>query len=446
MRKGLPVLFAVRVKASVAAVVFSWATGSLAQTAAPTQPPAFRLEVHGFTTGSVYAQDASLNLGGGQGALWVNPQSPTAPAPKEDRLVLGGDVRQTRFNFSVVGPQVFDGATPKALLEIDFFGNFGSGPYGNVSLSPRMRLAYAELNWGATRIQFGQNNDLIIAMIPVSLAHIAYPVSYGSGSVGWRRVAVWGYHTFGDIKDKDATKVEFAWEVGRSQWNDSGAVGTATCSAAAPCVGNGIGQSSVGASGDVYGNSLGAASGLPAVEARLSLLGGQTYSAWIAGHYNKVDRSGQGASPTTSATGISSDLDVIVGNVGAKVVAGPLTVLGSAFVGKNTAPLVGSFIQFSGRGDVHEWGAWIQAGYNFTKELSLWGYIGSEQLNRNEGLAASFKVLGETTSGALLQYRDGGYAVGAEWFHFRTATVAPVAGLDTTLNGNQLLLSGNYFF
>ena len=66
--------------------------------------------------------------------------------------------------------------------------------------------------------------------------------------------------------------------------------------------------------------------------------------------------------------------------------------------------------------DIHEWGAWGQAGYNFTKELSLWGFAGTDHPSDKNLLAingngATFKTRNVTTAG-MLQYRDGGYALG----------------------------------
>lgn len=399
--------------------------------------------MHGFVGGTLFVQDANLGPSEGGQALYVNNQGATTKAPNQDRLVFSGDVRQSRFNFSLAGPKVFGGATPKGVLEIDFFNGFGAGNYGDVSILPRMRLGYAELNWGANRLQFGQNNDLIFALAPVSLAHIAFPVGYGTGNIGWRRPALWGYHTFGDLANKDAFKVEFAWEVGRSQWADSPNPAGAAAGA------NGAGNATIGAGGDKFGFGLGEASGVPAVEARLTLLAGQTLTVFVGGHWQSADRTGVDAGPVVNAAGNNtSDIQTIAGVAGFKLGAGPLTVAASGFVGKNVAPLIGSFLQFQANtiGDVHEMGGWGQLGFNFTKELSLWGFAGVDMPNRADALAAGFTRLQNVTTAGLLQYRDGGFAVGAEWFHFHTTTVAPAGFGDGALDGNQFMLTGLYFF
>ena len=113
---------------------------------------------------------------------------------------------------------MFGGAVPKAVVEFDMFGSSEfqpTGSYGDVSIIPRIRVAYAELNWGngSTIIQIGQQNMLTIGTIPQSLSHIAFPATYAAGTVGWRQPGIWGWHTFGDD-----LKFEFAWSIQKSGW------------------------------------------------------------------------------------------------------------------------------------------------------------------------------------------------------------------------------------
>ena len=44
-----------------------------------------------------------------------------------------------------------------------------------------------------------------------------------------------------------------------------------------------------------------------------------------------------------------------------------------------STPTVGAFS--TGAGDVHNMGGWAQAGWNFTKELSLWGLVGHDRIS-----------------------------------------------------------------
>ena len=95
---------------------------------------------HGLAGVSFYVQDTPTFVLNGDGPLLAL----TKPA---SGFTTGADIRQSRFNFSVAGPKVLGGATPKAVLEIDFFGLNSPGGYGEVSVYSRVRLAYAELNW-----------------------------------------------------------------------------------------------------------------------------------------------------------------------------------------------------------------------------------------------------------------------------------------------------------
>ena len=156
-------------------------------------------------------------------------------------------------------------------------------------------------------------------------------------------------------------------------------------------------------------------------------------------------------------------------NVGGKATVGPLQLAATGFTGKNLAPLVGNFLQFQGNsvGDVHGMGGWVQAGFNFTKQLSVWGFIGAEKPKQAEAIAAGFTRLSNITTTGMLQFRDstklGGvssdYAIAFEWVHMRTrtrlyanatstppVTAATAAANSGDLDGNQYIVSGNYFF
>lgn len=414
-----------------------------AKPAPAPSPSPFTFALHGFVSMSAYQQDAVFGLSEGQQALFVSAE------PATDKNALGFDVRQSRFNLSLKGPAVLGGATPSGVLEFDFFQGFGAGAFGDVSLLNRMRLAYSELNWGNHRLAFGQMNDLVFAMAPVSLAHIAFPLGYGTGNIGWRRPGVFGFHSFGTPD----LKVELAWEVGRSQWNDAA---------------TGIGAN---APNTPAGVSLGEASSLPATEARLTVSSGTLFSAFAAGHWNRVDLNGAGFSG-----GVGS-LDVLAVNAGGKLALGPLTVAATGFTGKNTGPLLGNLVQLqaggaSGAGtgagapaatkkDVSSWGGWAQAGLNVTKELSAWAFYGLQKVNEDDAKAASLLVpaaataqftrLENQTTDLMLQYRDGGYALGLEWIHMKTKTAAYAAGTNVftgskDLSGNEYMASANYFF
>ena len=386
------------------------------------KPPAFVFELHGFISTTGYFQDAQFAAaGGGQSALFITgtsgvaPNAPGGQAWTADKPVFGFDIRQTRLNFSVRGPAVMGGAVPKAVVEFDLFGSSefaGTGAYGDVSIIPRVRVAYVELNWesGKHILQIGQQNMLIIGAIPQSLSHIAFPATYTAGTVGWRQPGFWGWHTFGDD-----TKFELAWSVQRSGWANTALV---------------------------EGLNAGVSSGLPAFEARGKVMFGKAFNAWLSGHWQTVDRNGPNqVSPQNSY----NDLQTVLGTVGVSGNLGPLAYSGSAWYGKNAGPMLGHVLQFnpaSYQGNIFGYGVWGQVGMNVTKNMSAWFTYGIDHPQFSDIIAAGLTRLRNQNLVAMVRYMDGGFAFGAEWLYTRTTDTRSI----DPLIGNQISVTGNYFF
>jgi hypothetical protein len=389
------------------------------------KPPAFVFELHGFISTTGYFQDAQFAVaGGGQSALFltgttgVAPNTPAGQAWTGDKPVFGFDIRQTRLNFSVRGPAVMGGAIPKAVAEFDLFGSSefaGTGAFGDVSVLPRIRTAYVELNWGEGRhiLQIGQQNMLTIGIIPQSLSHIAFPATYTAGTVGWRQPGVWGC---------DDLKFEFAWSVQRSGWANTV---------------------------QHEGLNDGVSSGLPAFEARGKLMFGKAFNVWLSGHWQQVDTNGPNQIATPNSNG---DLVTTLGVLGVNGNIGPVAYAGSAWYGKNAGPLLGNILQFTPtagftnyRVDIFGYGAWGQVGMNVTKNMSAWFTYGIDhpvyenifQIN-----SAAVTRLRNQNMVAMVRYQDGGFALGAEWLYTRTTDTRSI----DPLIGNQISVTGNYYF
>jgi hypothetical protein len=384
------------------------------------KPPAFVFELHGFTSMSLYFQDAQFGVGtaaaNGQQALNALKRWDT------DKPVFGADIRQTRLNFSVRGPEILGGAVPKAVVEFDLFGGDGPGGFGDVSIFPRVRLAYTELKWANTTLQFGQQNMLIVGMIPQSLRGIAFPMTYGAGTVGWRQPGIFGYHTFGGD-----TKFEFAWSIQRAGWQNT-------------VVADNVG--------------LGVSSGLPALEARGKLSFGKMLDFWIGGHWQVEDRNGPGVIEDKANW---TTLTTALGNVGLKLDTGLLVLQGSAWYGKNTYPVLGNVVQpvpATYKGDVFGYGGWGQAGLNFTKEFSIWYTFGIDHPLYSNIFAANMSIMRNINNVGMIRYQTGGFAMGAEWLYSRAtmnvaaATTNTQAQLnaDNVIKANQITATFNYYF
>ncbi len=421
--------------------------------AAPAAPaaPAFKFALKGFVSMSAAYQTGSFILSEGQQSLGSATKAASATSPA-DKDSLTFDVRQSRFNFSVQGPKVLMGATPTGVMEIDFMQGFGGGNYGDVSLLNRLRVAYGELNWGNHKLQLGQQNDLIFAMAPTSLSHIAFPLGYFTGNIGWRRPGIFGYHTLALPSD---LKVEAAWEVGRSQWAD------AATTAGAPTVSVGGAQSA-----QPGGINLGEASGAPAVEGRVTVGYAKLLTAFVGAHWQQVDLTGYGDGNAVATNGKHS-VNTTAFNGGVKLtvpVSGDmaLSIAGTGFTGKNVAPLIANFTTAAKAfnlgplgEDVTTMGWWAQAGFNLTKEFSLWGFYGAQAIDKKDfvraGYGANSAYEGNTTN-VIAMYREGGMGLSAEWIHFATkysTTVDPATSTITanrTSTSDQYMATANYFF
>jgi hypothetical protein len=404
------------------------------------KPSGPKFEFHGFVGGSLFMQDAVFQ-GYGQQVFFVTKQ------PNTDRLAFGGDARQTRLNFSLAGPQVLGGATPKAVAEIDFFSglNVGAtvgapvgapagttlpGTTGVIAVAPRLRVAYAELNWGPTVMRFGNDTDLITPFGPTSVGHIPQSFGYGAGYLSTRHVGFGLFETvpFGSMG------LELAGQVTNSL------------------------QSAT--DGDSFFGNLSKAetSGVPGFEARVRLLQKGLFEVYAAGHWNSIDRnSADDLNTPAIRASLGNTQQVVIGNVGAKVTMGPLTVQGQAYSGKNVSSEAGAGILATTpvtAGDVHEWGAWGQLGFNLTPEFSVWGFVGTEHPNYQEVVdvfGAAGARLQNVNTAAMLRYQEGGYAIALEGLHSRTKYAAVqaasrAAAPNGILEGNQLMMSGMYFF
>ena len=427
----------------VCAVIAALAATAMAEDAKPGP----KFEFHGFIGGSLFSQDAVFN-GYGQQVFFVNKQ------PNTDKLLFGGDARQTRLNFSLAGPAVFGGAIPKGVAEVDFFSALSNVPLqpwagsatsptnagtsaivtGPVATTPRLRLAYAELNWGPTILRIGQDNDLVQGSFsPTSVGHIPQSFGYGAGYIGTRHTDLGLFQTMpaGDMK------VELAFQV----------------------------QSQLGGTFDSFqaaGLTTAEASGVPGLEGRIRLIVPKTADVYVAGHWQQFDRNGvNNTLPVPKFLGTNQYANM--GTVGIKLTPGPLTVQGQGYIGKNLgngamSGGVGNTV-LNTQGDFHEYGAWGQLGFNFTPTFSAWGFVGTERAyNYNEAiktLGANVR-LANTTFVGMLRYMEGGYAVALEYIHMRTkygspqaTALVPVNGVLTpqvNMDGNQLMLSGMYFF
>jgi hypothetical protein len=424
-----------------------------------TKPFPFSFTLNGFISAMGYLQDASFYPGNGNEAI----TSPT----KVNKWFLGGDVRQTELKFVVRGPEVL-GGIPTGVVEVDFLGGNAiksvpaqstanpvtTTPMGDESVLPELRLAYVDLDWGAGTdlLRVGQFHNLLIPMIPASASHIGVPLGYGAGAIGWRAPGVTYFHGFAFSKEM---KLDIGLQVNENSWIDSEPVCTAV---ELP------GPAPMGTDCLPAGISMGEASGLPQVEARVLLASGKSDSPWpyypandwqvyLVGHWDEKVISGVG--PPLPAP-IHDNLQTYVGELGFKVQIAPVIVAGNGWYGLNSGGLFGNELQMqlptvaAAGHDVSGFGAWGQIGISLTRELSLWGFYGIDQPNADEAKAAGFTRLRNMHMAGMLAYKDGPYAIAVEFLHVLTdslvSSTMTAPARTVSIDGNQPSASAIYFF
>src|SRR5947208_6427870 len=155
------------------------------------------LTITGFINGTLF-NSRGLFSSFGQGQ---NAEIAAAPAnqPGVNQGIFDGDVRNTRINFTFNAPAVLGKWAPRATIEADFFGAFnGVPPFGDEQSQFRIRHAFVDLSNGRTTLRIGQYWAPLFgetgSFIPVSLAHIAFPVGLGASMIGWRFPGVFLFH------------------------------------------------------------------------------------------------------------------------------------------------------------------------------------------------------------------------------------------------------------
>jgi len=333
-----------------------------------------------------------------------NAEIAAAPAnqPGVNQGIVDGDVRNTRLNFTFNAPPALGKWAPRATVEADFFGAFnGVPPYGDEQPQFRIRHAFVDLSNGRTTLRIGQfwapffNTD-----IPVSLSHIPFPVGLGSGGVvGWRFPGVFLYH---DLTSTNPLKLQ---------------IQVAALKGAGPTT---TGRDSTNNIGN------GEASGVPQFETRLNLARKFTNVSWsgyVVYHIDWKDPNGTGV-PGSNITdwGVES---------GHSIAAGSFTLHGNFYYGKGLGTQFANIHQFQPQ--IRGWGAWAQAGYDFTSHWSVWADYGMDQpdyarFNTETG-GTLLRQLSHTGS-ALLRFRAGRYAAGLEYFRNVTRWNTGVASAD----------------
>lgn len=374
-----------------------------------TTAPGVSVALHGFVSASAFSQNKSFTFGNGTNAEF--------PVPGSRGSLSGMDVRNSRFWLDFSGAKFAGDWVGGGRIEMDFYGGFnGTGPYSQQQPTPRLRQAYMDLTnpVTGTTVRVGQQWELMFPIdnIPDSLSHIAFPLGFGTGMVGWRFP---GVVVMQDLNHgSDGAKWRLDLGAFEGQWNGPG--------------------------DNVNYLTAGNAGFRPQLEARLRVAD-KTWVAYAAAHYSEVNLKGVG---NTVAAPIKDKVKSVGYEVGGAWMPGPWVFKGLAYTGKGLGEIFGALSQF---GDISESGGYVQAGYKFTPNWSAYAFYGITKPDRADvlrwiGAAGRLK---NQQSALSVQYATGAYALSVEWLHDKLDSANGATATRTT-TGNQVSLNGMYKF
>ncbi|MDF4026916.1 hypothetical protein P3W24_18225 [Luteibacter sp. PPL201] len=389
--------------------------------AAPAKPsfttaPGVSVAFHGFINASAFSQSKGYTFGNGANAEYPIPGT----GGRVNDSLSGVDVRNTRFWFDFTGAKLNDQWSGGGRIEMDFFGGFnGTGAYSQQQPTPRLRQAYMDIANADTGTTFriGQMWNLMFPLeyIPQSLSHIAFPLGYGTGVIGWRYP---GIILMQDLNHgAQGVKWRFDLAVLEGSWNGPG---------------NTTNYLTAGNAGFK-----------PQVEARLTAKGGN-WQAFVAGHYSKLDLHGVDGATITP---IKSNITSSAVELGGLWTPGNFILKSAVYTGNAIGQIFGNLSQF---GDIKDKGGYLQVGYKFTPNWSAYGTYATAKPNTSDVLrwrAANTAGLLKNRQNALsLQYTAGAYDFSVEWIHSNLDSTTTNGLARQKTSANEFTLNGNYRF
>ena len=373
--------------------------------------PGLSVALHGFVAASAFSQDKSFTFGNGQNAEFPNPGT--------HGRTTGMDIRNTRFWLDFAGARFNENWSGGGRIEMDFFGGFnGTGAYSASQPTPRLRQAYMDLANASTgsTVRIGQQWDLLFPLdnVPASVTHVAFPLGYGSGMIGWRFPGVvW-------MQDLNHGSDGATWRLDLGAFNGTWS-----------------------GPGDNVNYLTGANAGVhPQLQARLHVQD-KDWLAYFVAHYSRIDLSGVEG---TAATPIARKVDSQGFEVGGNWHPGNWMFKGNLYTGKGLGQLFGGLLQY---GDIQETGGYLQVGYKFTPNWSanaFYSYVKPKRGDVVDWLGfGSVGRLQNREAAINLIYTAGAYELGLEYLHATLDTTATGA-TTTTTKGNQVSLSAKYNF
>jgi hypothetical protein len=377
-----------------------------------TTSPGLSVAFHGFIDATAFSQTKSFTYGNGQNAEFPIPGSPGD--------LSGIDVRNTRFLFDLTGAKIAGDWVGGAHLEMDFFGgNNGTGAYSQQQPLPRLRQGYMVLENPVTgsTIKIGQMWDLIFPLdnLPDSLSHIAFPLGYGTGLIGWRFPGI----IYSQLLNRptDGPQWELDLAAFQGTWDGPGS--------------------------PINYVSAGNAGFRPQIEAKIHVEQEKEWKLFLAGHWSQINLGGVG---DTEPTPIRHQFSSTAVELGGSWTPGPWVFKSVIYDGRGIGQIFGDLSQF---GDIKDEGGWVSGGYKFTSRWSANVFYAVSKPTSSEVIEwlnnGSTGLLKDRQVAASLRYTVGSYAFALECIHaLLNTTTNGVTRVSTS--GNQVNLSAMYTF
>jgi len=267
-----------------------------------------------------------------------------------------------------------------------------------------------------TTWRIGQQWDLMFPLdnVPSSLAHVAFPLGFGTGFVGWRYPGVVWMKSLNQGSDGPQWRLDLGAFEG--SWSGPG---------------NNINYLTAG---NVNFN--------PQYEARLRVQD-KTWIAYAVAHYSKIDLRGVGQTATPA---VKNQFKSTGYEIGGLWKPGPWVFKALGYTGNGLGELFGDLVQF---GDIKEKGGFLQAGYKFTPNWSAYAFYGYSKPNSNDVVEwlgnGATGLLRSRQSALSLQYSAGDYDLGVEWMYDKLDSTTDGTNRKQT-SGNQVSVSAMYHF
>lgn len=370
----------------------------------------------GFLHVSAFAQNRNFVPGNGLEARW--------PLPSPQKWFSGADVRDSRLEIKIHGPELGGGWNVDGNLGMDGYGGNATTAFlaRNEELF-RWRQVYIDFNHpeSGTTLRLGQQNTLSFdgSTFPVSPTHFTFPLGYDTAVFGWRYVgAVWmqDLNKLAGGGGGDGPKYSLDLGIYEGNWSGPGPVASF-----------------------LTGGNVGFR---PQLEAKLKMQY-HDFTTYVFGHYSEINLHGVGnADPTPLQPNPKS----WVYEFGVRWTPGNWLFQAAGHKGNADGQLVASMNQL---GNIKDVGAFAQIGYHFDPHWSAYLYHGFAVNDPTEVARwlghGSFGFLRVGDAASSIVYKTGPIELGAEYMRAKLRSTTNGQDRHDTV-GQQLSLSATYFF